>query len=269
MWTTIVLLVSIYVLYRILRKKRINIPGPFQWPVFGNALSLGDEGHIWFGKMAKRYGDIFLIKLGSYDVVVLNSFDVIHEALVQQSKAFSGRPNWPSFKYISQGKGVVFNSSITLGEKWKTMKLTLVRYLNRFIQNNENIKKLNNDVIREAVEMIQFLRKHNAEMKNMKPSSSSVPKSDEGHATENIINLASANIACMAVFGHRYNHDSDEFKQLIGMNRVFGKVLVPASRVDTTPWMETIPHFKSIMELFRKNRRTMSNWVKSRCNYFS
>ena len=144
------------------------------------------------------------MKIGSYDIVVLNSLDVINEALVQQRKIFSGRPIWKSFGFISEGSGVVFNSPITLGDKWKSMKSILVRQTNRFLTQSDLQEDLNQHVVREAAEMIRLLRQHNEEHDTI----SSRDKL-EHNPTENIINLAAANIACMTVFGHRYHHDND------------------------------------------------------------
>ena len=54
MWMTILLLMTVLILHGLFKKKRINIPGPFRWPLVGNAISLGDEAHMWFHNMAKK-----------------------------------------------------------------------------------------------------------------------------------------------------------------------------------------------------------------------
>jgi cytochrome P450 family 1 subfamily B polypeptide 1/cytochrome P450 family 1 subfamily C len=221
MWLTVLLVTTVFILYQyFLKKNRLDIPGPFRWPLVGTAISLDDDAHLWFHAMAKKYGDIFLMKIGcSCDIVVLNSIDVINEALVQQRAIFSGRPIWKSFGFISEGMGVVFNSPATLGaKKWKTMKSILVRQTNRFLtQRAQTDSDLNHHVVREAGEMIRLLRQHNHE-------NDSISSNDkkEYNPTENIINLAAANVACMTVFGHRYNHENDV--STIGfLHKVFGK----------------------------------------------
>ena len=40
-------------------------PGPFAWPLIGNAASMGSAPHLLFGRLARRYGDVFQIRLGS------------------------------------------------------------------------------------------------------------------------------------------------------------------------------------------------------------
>ena len=139
--------------------------------------------------------------------MVLNSREVIHEALVKQSNIFSGRPLWQSFQLVSQGKGVVFNSPKTLGSKWKTMKSTLVRYLNNFIQSSDNMQDLNNHIIREAMGMIQLITKQNKKLPTSKNDTSSLD------LNSNVINITSANVACMTVFGQRFSHDNNVSKK--------------------------------------------------------
>ena len=45
-----------------------------------------------FDDLRKKYGDVFSLKLAYFDVVVLNSIDVVKEALVKKAVEFAGRP---------------------------------------------------------------------------------------------------------------------------------------------------------------------------------
>lgn len=53
---------------------------------------LGPEAYADVGKIGKKYGDIFSMKMGSYWFVVLNDFDIIKNAL--KDDIFTGRPNY-------------------------------------------------------------------------------------------------------------------------------------------------------------------------------
>uniref|UniRef100_A0A3P9Q8T3 Cytochrome P450, family 1, subfamily C, polypeptide 2 n=1 Tax=Poecilia reticulata TaxID=8081 RepID=A0A3P9Q8T3_POERE len=55
------------------RKLKRRLPGPFAWPVVSNVLQLGQMPHVAFTKLAKKYGDVYKIRLGCSDIVVLNS----------------------------------------------------------------------------------------------------------------------------------------------------------------------------------------------------
>lgn len=71
-------------------------PGPIPWPVLGNLAMLGQykvpfEG---FSAIAKIYGDVYSLTLGTTRCVVVNNLDLIKEVLNQNGKYFGGRPNF-------------------------------------------------------------------------------------------------------------------------------------------------------------------------------
>ncbi|EGV93515.1 Cytochrome P450 1B1 [Cricetulus griseus] len=107
--TTLLLLVSVlaavhlgqWLLRLWQRKPWSSPPGPFPWPLIGNAASVGRASHLYFARLARRYGDVFQIRLGSCPVVVLNGQSAIHEALVQQGNIFADRPPFASFRVVS------------------------------------------------------------------------------------------------------------------------------------------------------------------------
>ncbi|KAG5831420.1 hypothetical protein ANANG_G00303540 [Anguilla anguilla] len=84
-------------------------PGPFPWPVIGNAAQLGSAPHLYFSRMAQKYGEVFQIKLGSRAVVVLNG-DAIRTALIKKGADFAGRPDFTSFQFVSNGKSMAFGN---------------------------------------------------------------------------------------------------------------------------------------------------------------
>uniref|UniRef100_A0A673CBV0 Cytochrome P450, family 1, subfamily C, polypeptide 1 n=1 Tax=Sphaeramia orbicularis TaxID=375764 RepID=A0A673CBV0_9TELE len=100
---------------RNLRLKR-RLPGPFAWPVVGNAMQLGQMPHITFAKLAKKYGNVYQIRLGCSDIVVLNGDKAIRQALIQHSTEFAGRPNFVSFQMISGGRSMTFTN---YSKQWK------------------------------------------------------------------------------------------------------------------------------------------------------
>lgn len=71
-------------------------PGPIPWPVLGNLAMLGQykvpfEG---FSAIAKVYGDVYSLTLGTTRCVVVNNLEIIKEVLNQNGKYFGGRPNF-------------------------------------------------------------------------------------------------------------------------------------------------------------------------------
>ena len=86
-------------------------PGPWGLPIVGNLLQLGSSPHIALTKMSKIYGNVFSVKFGSREAVVLNSVEVVREALLQRHRHFSSRP--PLFTLNVLG---VRKSSIAFGD---------------------------------------------------------------------------------------------------------------------------------------------------------
>ncbi|EHB14600.1 Cytochrome P450 1B1 [Heterocephalus glaber] len=101
------------------QQPRSSPPGPFPWPLIGNASAVGPASHLSFARLARRYGDVFQIRLGSCPVVVLNGESAIHQALVQQGATFAGRPPFASFREVSGGRSMAFGP---YSEAWKAQR---------------------------------------------------------------------------------------------------------------------------------------------------
>jgi len=108
------------------QKKQRGPPGPFAWPVIGNAAQMGNAPHVYLMRMAEKYGDVFQIKLGSRAVVVLNGA-AIKEALVKQSLVFAGRPDFTSFRFIFNGDSLAFGRTTEWWKKHRKIAQATVR----------------------------------------------------------------------------------------------------------------------------------------------
>ncbi|XP_027213908.1 cytochrome P450 307a1 [Penaeus vannamei] len=71
-------------------------PGPKALPIFGNIFNLakyGDCPYEGFTALAKEYGPVYSLYLGSNHAVVISSIDTIKEVLVTKGNMFDARPN--------------------------------------------------------------------------------------------------------------------------------------------------------------------------------
>lgn len=71
-------------------------PGPLPLPILGNLALLGQyavpfEG---FSEIAKIYGDVYSLTLGTTRCVIVNNLETIKEVLNENGKYFGGRPNF-------------------------------------------------------------------------------------------------------------------------------------------------------------------------------
>uniref|UniRef100_A0A3B4ALK7 Uncharacterized protein n=1 Tax=Periophthalmus magnuspinnatus TaxID=409849 RepID=A0A3B4ALK7_9GOBI len=104
----------VVLLYFILFRTHSNVknfpPGPWPLPVFGNLLELNlDSPTSDLQRLAKRYGSIYSLKIGSKPAVVLNGLQAIKEALVNKSEDFSGRPQDLLINHAVNVKGIVLS----------------------------------------------------------------------------------------------------------------------------------------------------------------
>ena len=78
---------------------RKRIPGPFALPIIGNALTfirMKQRSHIELLKLREKYGDVFRLYLGPFQLIVISGYENIYEAFVKHGLVFSHRPNWLS-----------------------------------------------------------------------------------------------------------------------------------------------------------------------------
>ncbi|KAF1489087.1 Cytochrome P450 1B1, partial [Megadyptes antipodes antipodes] len=64
-------------------------PGPFPWPLIGNAAQLGSAPHLSFARLASTYGAVFQLRLGRWPVVVLNGERAIRQAALCFGRRYS------------------------------------------------------------------------------------------------------------------------------------------------------------------------------------
>lgn len=80
------------------RKKKHLPPGPFTIPYVGSVGFLkklpSSRPQEVFTEEARRHGPIFKFNIANQTFIVINSFELIQEALVKNADTCSGRPDW-------------------------------------------------------------------------------------------------------------------------------------------------------------------------------
>ncbi|KAL3699078.1 hypothetical protein R1sor_017100 [Riccia sorocarpa] len=109
------------------RKKNQGPPGPHGWPVLGSLPYLGASPHQNLANLAKKYGPLMSIKLGSRNVVVASSPETAEEFLRFQDRIWSARfANTAARVFSYQRDGVVFAD---YGTEWRELKKALTSEL--------------------------------------------------------------------------------------------------------------------------------------------
>lgn len=80
-------------------------PGPKPYPIIGNLACLdGYEVPFQaFDDLAKKYGPIISLRLGSFPTVVVNGIDNIKEVLITKASHFDSRPNFRRYHDLFSG----------------------------------------------------------------------------------------------------------------------------------------------------------------------
>ncbi|XP_060705080.1 cytochrome P450 1B1 [Hemiscyllium ocellatum] len=201
-------------------------PGPFPWPLIGNAAQLGRAPHLTFCRLAERYGSVFRLKLGSRAVVVLNGEESIRQALVRQGADFSGRPDFGSFAVVSRGRSLAFGPHSDL---WRLHRKVAHSTMRAFCTSNLQTKRVfERHVVCETQQLVSVFMARG----RLEPYFDPWP---------NLV-VAVANVMCAACFGRRYEHSDQEFTALLSKNHRFGQTVGAGSLVDIMPWLQYFPN---------------------------
>lgn len=244
----VTLLFSLH-LWRWLRQRSIRCPpGPLAWPVIGNAAQMGNAPHLYFARMAKKYGDVFQIKLGCRTVVVLNG-DSIKQALVKQGPEFAGRPDFTSFQYIANGDSLAFG---TVTDWWKMHRKVAQSTVRMFSTGNPQTKKtFEHHVLCEVKELLQLFVGKTKAHQYFQPMTYLV--------------VSTANIMSAVCFGKRYSYEDEEFRQVVGRNDQFTQTVGAGSMVDVMPWLQYFPNpIKTIFDNFKSLNLEFSAFIRDK-----
>ncbi|XP_041803157.1 cytochrome P450 1B1 [Chelmon rostratus] len=244
----VTLLISLHLWRWLLKRSSRCPPGPFAWPLIGNAAQIGKTPHLYFTHLAKKYGNVFQIKLGCRTVVVLNG-ESIKQALVKQGMEFAGRPDFTSFQFIANGDGLAFN---TITDWWKMHRRVAQSTVRLFSTGNLQTKKaFEHHVLCEVRELLELLVKKTKAHQYFSPMTYLV--------------VSTANIMSAVCFGKRYSYEDKEFRQVVGRNDQFTQTVGAGSIVDVMPWLQYFPNpIKTIFDNFKQLNLEFSTFIRDK-----
>eukprot|EP00057_Strongylocentrotus_purpuratus_P034110 XP_793963.1 PREDICTED: cytochrome P450 1A5-like [Strongylocentrotus purpuratus] len=202
------------------------LPGPWGIPVFGNMLSLDQSGpHLPLMKLAKVYGNVFKIQMGSRPVLVLNGLEAIKKALTKQPAVFAGRPDLFTFNVINETN--VYGPSIgfsTYSEQWKLHRKLAEASLRHFTAGGQ-VQVLEKVVESEAQELVRYL-KASYEEKNTN--------------LKGMLSLSVSNILLWYLLSKRSSYEDKKLIELLGFADKFSKATGSGNPIDFLPWLRFI-----------------------------
>nr|CAD1828891.1 unnamed protein product [Ananas comosus var. bracteatus] len=130
--------VTVAIVVAKLAGKRFRLPpGPSAMPVVGNWLQVGDDlNHRNLMAMARRFGDVFLLRMGVRNLVVVSTPELAREVLHTQGVEFGSRTrNVVLDIFTGQGQDMVFT---VYGDHWRKMRriMTVPFFTSKVVQQN-------------------------------------------------------------------------------------------------------------------------------------
>lgn len=143
------IMVLTYLLYSLIDKRPSNVPpGPFSLPIFGNWLQVGNDlNHRLLASMAKKYGSVFLLKLGVRNLVVVSDPELTTQVLHTQGVEFGSRPRNVVFDiFTGNGQDMVFT---VYGDHWRKMRriMTLPFFTNKVVHTYSDMWEQEMDLV--------------------------------------------------------------------------------------------------------------------------
>ncbi|CAM4564965.1 unnamed protein product [Caretta caretta] len=206
LFTMIFILISVRIIGNMTRK-HILPSGPWSLPIVGNLLQLGEHPHLSFIQMRKKYGDMFLLKLGMVPVVVVNGPDTVKQVLLRDGEGF-----------------------VEYGESWKRHKKIASKALRSFSKPEAKTSTcsclLEEHVCAEASALVKMFLELSLEK--------------GAFDLTGITTCTVANVVCALCFGKRYEYN-EEFLSMIRINEDFLKATSVVNPADFIPWFRYLP----------------------------
>ncbi|KAJ4848567.1 hypothetical protein Tsubulata_007872 [Turnera subulata] len=114
------LITHLFVRYLLKKPSRPLPPGPKGWPIVGALPLLGAMPHVALAKMAKNYGPVMYLKMGTCNMVVASTPDAAKAFLKTLDLNFSNRPPNAGATHMAYGaQDMVFAN---YGPRWKLLR---------------------------------------------------------------------------------------------------------------------------------------------------
>ncbi|MCF2150810.1 cytochrome P450 [Desmonostoc muscorum LEGE 12446] len=167
-----------------------KIPGLPVLPLIGSLPFIDKHQYLSFTELAKKYGDVFQVRIFFQPIVVLNGLDTIRQALLKQQDDFAGRPHFYTLLTAIKGRTI---GGRDYGLLWKRHREIVGNALHAFVNNKK--AAIEQQIINDSVELANILLSYKGQVFD--------PELDIG--------LSVANVMSKILFGEKYSRDDDDF----------------------------------------------------------
>lgn len=198
-------------------------PGPRGLPVFGSLLELRHDTHLAIDRLARRYGDICLLRFGSVPTVIISEPALLQEAFGKTELA----DRWVSeiMDILSGQQDLVL---APYGEHWRRMQ----RFANRELLSARNL----NTVRERHIETV---------VNNLVERMAAMGDAGQTVSPPELTAQSNSNLMFRAIFG-READSSDDFRRLrdtlLGYINWLFATATATNLADYIPWLRFLPN---------------------------
>ncbi|XP_069586391.1 cytochrome P450 2G1-like isoform X2 [Ranitomeya imitator] len=170
-------------------------PGPTPLPFLGNLLQIDFKNIVEeFVKFGSKYGPVSMAYLGPKKVLILNGYDVVREAFLDNAEVFSDRPRLAIPEMVFKGHGLIF----TNGERWRQMRRFTLSTLRNFGMGKRSLEARVQEEARCLGEEFE-------------------KRSGTFFDPTFLITLGVSNVVCAIVFEDRYDYEDKDFLDMLAL----------------------------------------------------
>ncbi|XP_061364864.1 cytochrome P450 736A117-like [Gastrolobium bilobum] len=211
-------------------KRESSTPSPPKFPIIGNLHQLGLYPHRTLQSLAKKYGPLMLLHLGSVPVLVISSAEAAREVMKTHDRIFANRPQSKLYDILLyESKDV---ATAPYGEYWRQIRSICVLHL-------LSVKR---------VQSLRAVREEETSIMTGKirhSSSSLLPVN-----LSKLLSTTTNDIVCRVALGRKYGGESGrQFKELLmDFTELLGTFVVG----DFVPWLDWLTRVSGLYS--RANR---------------
>ena len=196
-----------------------HLSGPIGIPLVGHLPMLGARPFLTMTNWRSKYGDIYKIRMGSRDTVILNSLQAQRTAFLSQSQVFAGRPDFYSWQALIKCGSLTF---ATYSEAWRLHHKIAVKAFSRLTGNSSAMEKL---LLEEAEDLISVFLDEASD----KPA----------YLHDHILQATSAAVFNVTFGQHNRPSNSKPAKDLLEAMTTLQNHISTTNVVDMMPWLKT------------------------------
>ncbi|CAO2823537.1 unnamed protein product, partial [Amaranthus hypochondriacus] len=215
------------------------------WPVIGHLHLLGELPHIALGKIADKYGPIFMIKLGVRQALVVSTAEMAKECLGGiNDKVFLNRPQTVFVEKMAYNSAMLGFSQY--GQYWREIrKLATIELL-----SNHRIEMFKNVRISEVRSAMKIISDHDSDVIDMKQWFSDI-------SMNSIVRLISGKSLKEFYQGEKYYQYAKAFRDFFELAGAF----VPADLLPFLRWLDIGGYERKMMKVAKEIDGIAQVWL--------